>query len=96
MVGRQRICWIIRNLHLYTGLFVSPFVLVFAFSVFALVHPSPTPASAASAVRTIGNLHVGAALEAASGSARLAAVRDVLDQCKILDDKTRPTERESL
>ena len=34
----KRFYLITRDLHLYFGLFVSPFVLVFAFSVFFLVH----------------------------------------------------------
>src|SRR5262245_26447874 len=29
---------VIRDLHLYSGLFISPFILVFAVSVFFLVH----------------------------------------------------------
>jgi len=83
MAMRQRIYWITRDLHLYAGLFVSPFVLVFAFSVFALVHPSGRPTFAASAGRTVKNLDIAADIENASGSTRLAAVREVLDQCGI-------------
>jgi hypothetical protein len=83
MVTRQRIYWIIRDLHLYAGLFVSPFVLVFSFSVFALVHPSRTPTSAASPHRTVRNLFISADVNRDIGSARLAAVRHVLDQCMV-------------
>ena len=32
-----------RDLHLYAGLFLSPFVLLFAFSTFLLNHPSGVP-----------------------------------------------------
>ena len=32
---QKRFYFITRDLHLYSGLFISPFVLLFAFSVFA-------------------------------------------------------------
>ena len=35
---RRRFYWLIRDLHMFLGLFISPFVLVFAISVFFLVH----------------------------------------------------------
>ena len=35
---KGRFYWWMRDLHLYTGLFVSPFVLAFSISVFFLVH----------------------------------------------------------
>lgn len=35
----KRFYLVTRDLHLYAGLFISPFVVVFAVSVFALVHP---------------------------------------------------------
>lgn len=81
MVTRLRIYWIVRDMHLYAGLFVSPFVLVFALSVFALVHPSRTPTSAASTERIVRGLDVPAEIGNNTGSARLVAVRHVLDQC---------------
>ncbi len=80
---RKRIYWIIRDLHLYAGLFVSPFVLVFAFSVFALVHPSRTLTSAPSTERIVRDLDIAADIGEITGSARLAAVRHVLDQCMV-------------
>jgi hypothetical protein len=80
---RQRTYWITRDLHLHAGLFVSPFVLVFAFSVLALVHPSGSPTLAGSANRTAGNLRISADIESASWSAKLTAVRNVLDQCQV-------------
>ncbi len=83
MLTRQRFYWNIRDLHLYAGLFVSPFVLVFAFSVFALVHPSRIPNSAESRHRIVKDLAIAADLEKTVGSARLAAVRQVLDQCAV-------------
>lgn len=83
MAARRRTYWIIRDLHLYAGLFVSPFVLVFAFSVFALVHPSRTPKSAASPGRTVRNLFISSDVNKEIGSARLVAVRHVLDQCMV-------------
>jgi hypothetical protein len=35
----RRFYRVTRDLHLYFGLFISPFILVFAVSVFFLVHP---------------------------------------------------------
>jgi hypothetical protein len=56
----RRIYLITRDLHLYVGLFLSPFILVFSISVFYLVHglalrPAPDPAEAS---RTATNLSV--------------------------------------
>lgn len=81
MLTRQRIYWIIRDIHLYAGLLVSPFVLIFAFSVFALVHPSRLSKPAVAGSRTVRNLYVPADIKKDIGSARLAAVRHILDQC---------------
>ena len=83
MLTRQRIYWIIRDMHLYAGLFVSPFVLVFAFSVFALVHPSRQSRPTVSGSRTVRNLYVPADIEKDIGSAGLVAVRRILDQCMV-------------
>ena len=70
-----------RDLHLYAGLFISPFVILFAVSVFLLVHPSgvahPDPATAG---RSIENLDVPGGVENLGGRARVDAVRHLLDQ----------------
>ena len=52
---RNRFYLIIRDLHLYAGLFISPFVLVFAISVFYLVH-AWVPAQSAGPSRKVTNL----------------------------------------
>lgn len=70
---------ILRDLHLYFGLFVSPFVLVFAFSVFFLVHAWLPKASPASAVRVAADLGLDPRLEQLSGRSLIDALRPTLD-----------------
>jgi len=74
-----------RDLHLYTGLFISPLVVVFAISVFVLVHPpgEAPPNSVARLSRQVENLHVPTGIESLSGRARVDAVRSLLDQAHI-------------
>ena len=74
-----------RDLHLYAGLFLSPFVLVFSVSVFYLVHgsayrPAPDPSESS---RTVNNLAVPPNLASLQGRARVDALRSVLDQVGI-------------
>jgi hypothetical protein len=78
----RRFYLVTRDLHLYVGLFISPFVLVFAVSVFYLVHgfaqrPAPGPADAP---RTIANLRIPPDIARTEGRARVDALRPVLDQ----------------
>jgi hypothetical protein len=82
---KKRFYRVTRDLHLYAGLFVSPFVVLFAISVFALVHPSGSaPAtSAVRPVRPVRNLQVPAGVENLSGRARVDAVRSLLDQAHV-------------
>lgn len=68
-----------RDLHLYIGLFLSPFVLLFAVSVIFLAHgwlpggaPRVTP-------RLVGNLSFPPELEQLKGREQVSAVRKVLD-----------------
>jgi hypothetical protein len=70
-----------RDLHLYAGLFISPFVLVFATSVFFLVHawvPArssvPTLTTEASVVSLAPNL------DQLTGRQRISALRPALDR----------------
>jgi len=74
-----------RDLHLYAGLFISPFVVVFAVSVFVLVHPpgSLPPAPAARTAGSVQNLEIPAGLENLSGRARIDAVRPLLDRAGV-------------
>jgi hypothetical protein len=81
---RKSLYGLIRDLHLYFGLFISPLVLVFAASVFVLVHPSGCrPARPAPAERVVSNLRIEEGLEKLSGRARIEAVRQVLEQAGV-------------
>ena len=73
----RRFYLITRDLHLYVGLFLSPFVLVFSASVFYLVHgfaqrPAPVPSDSS---RTVNNVAVPAGLAGMQGRARVDALR---------------------
>jgi hypothetical protein len=74
-----------RDVHLYGGLFISPFVVAFALSVFVLVHPagSTAPASVAHPARRVENLGIPAEVENLSGRARVDAVRSILEQAHV-------------
>ena len=77
----RRFYLITRDLHLYFGLFISPFVLVFSLSVFWLVHGLPQRnAAAPDASRSVSGLTVPAGVERLQGRARVDALRPVLDQ----------------
>ncbi len=78
----RRLYLVTRALHLYAGLFISPFILVFAVSVFYLVHgfaqrPAPGPSDA---LRAVANLTVPSDIARMQGRARVDALRLVLDQ----------------
>ena len=78
----RRFYLITRDLHLYVGLFLSPFVLVFSVSVFYLVHgfaQRPAPDQATSS-RTVNDLVVPPGLAGMQGRTRVDALRSVLDQ----------------
>ena len=78
----RRLYLVTRDLHLYVGLFLSPFILVFSLSVFYLVHGyAQRPAPAASdASRTVANLSVPADIARLQGRARIDALRPLLEQ----------------
>jgi hypothetical protein len=69
-----------RDLHLYFGLFLSPFVLVFALSVIFLVHAWLPGAGGAAPARTVLNVPLPPGLEQLESRARVDAVRGVLDR----------------
>jgi hypothetical protein len=78
----RRLYVITRDLHLYVGLFLSPFILLFSVSVFYLVHglpqrPAPTTSDTA---RTVADVNVLAGIGSMQGRARVDALRPVLDQ----------------
>lgn len=85
-IGMQRRFYLVtRDLHLYAGLFISPFVVLFALSVFVLVHPSGSvpSGSGAHSQRSVRNLAIPPNLEDLSGRARVEAVRSLLNQAGV-------------
>lgn len=74
----------VRDLHLYAGLFVSPFVLLFAFSVFFLVHPGlSSRGTDLEPERSVTDLPLPANLDQLSGRERIAALRPALDRAQV-------------
>lgn len=81
---RGRFYRLIRDLHLYLGLFSSPFVLVFAISVFFLVHtwlPKITPET--STTRVVSALPLPADLQTLSGRPLIDALKPVLEKADV-------------
>ena len=78
----RRFYVITRDLHLSFGLFISPFILLFAISVFFLVHGLPNRVGPAQpdVSRTVTGLQVPPGAASLQGRARLDALRPVLDQ----------------
>ena len=76
---RRRFYLFIRDLHLYLGLFSSPFVLVFSFSVFFLVHTwLPKIAPETSTTRVASALPLPADLRTLSGRPLIDALKPAL------------------
>ena len=71
---------IVRDLHLYVGLFLSPFVLVFAISVPLLVHSWVPGAAQPPEKRIATDVALPAGFEKLKGREQLAAARIVLDR----------------
>ena len=69
-----------RDLHLYVGLFLSPFILVFAVSVFFLVHAPKENRATTGRTRVASDLDVPTDLERLSGREQVASLRRVLEQ----------------
>jgi len=68
-----------RDLHLYFGLFISPFILLFSVSVFFLNHAKIDPNKATS-IETIRPLQIPEGLDTAQGPAAIALAKIVLSQ----------------
>ena len=68
-----------RDLHLYAGLFVSPFLLLFAVSVFFLNHAKVQP-DTWSEVTTVSSLRIPENLEQAQGRAAVEAAQALVAQ----------------
>ena len=76
-----------RELHLYLGLFISPFVLVFAISVFFLVHSwRPRLASETSTTRVVAALPLPADLQTLSGRPLIDALKPALAKADVPGD----------
>jgi hypothetical protein len=68
-----------RDLHLYFGLFISPFLLVFAISVFFLNHAKVDPGNWTT-VETVQNLAIPQGVEQAQGMQAIDHARVILQQ----------------
>src|SRR5882672_5732125 len=81
---RGRFYRLIRDLHLYFGLFSSPFVLVFAISVFFLVHSwLPKIASETSTTRVVSALPLPGDLQTLSGRPLIDALKPTLEKAGV-------------
>ena len=69
-----------RNLHLFFGLFVSPFVLLFAASVFYLNHAGPPAPPRTPPAPATHEIQPPAGIEKAEGIERLRLVAEILTQ----------------
>ena len=70
-----------RNVHLYAGLFLSPFVVLFALSAVFLNHNwRPGPVAQAAVERTVSGLRIPEGLEQSEGMNRVQKVRLLLPQ----------------
>ena len=81
---RGRFYRLIRDLHLYLGLFSSPFVLVFAISVFFLVHtwlPKIDPET--STTRVVSALPLPGDLQTLSGRPLIDALKPILEKVEV-------------
>ena len=81
---RGRFYRLIRDLHLYLGLFSSPFVLVFAISVFFLVHTwLPKISSETSNTRVVSGLPLPGDLQTLSGRPLIDALKPALEKADV-------------
>ncbi len=81
---RGRFYRVIRDLHLYLGLFSSPFVLVFAISVVFLVHAwLPKIGSETSTTRVVSALPLPVNLQGLSGRPLIDALRATLEKADV-------------
>ena len=76
----RRFYVVTRDLHLYVGLFLSPFVLLFAGSVFYLAHAPNIRLAGEPSKRVVTDLVVSADLELLTGREQAAALRPVLSR----------------
>jgi len=75
---------LVRDLHLYFGLFISPFVLVFAISVFFVVHSwLPKIAPGTSTTRVVSGLPLPGDLQTLSGRPLIDALKPALEKAEV-------------
>ncbi len=75
-----RLYGVTRDLHLYLGLFISPLVLVFAASVFFLVHAWIPGVSNEVTTRVFDALPISADLDGLTGREQVNLLRPTLDR----------------
>ena len=75
----KRLYVVTRDLHLYAGLFLSPFVVVFAVSVFYLAH-SQVAVESAAATRVATGVNFPESLDSLNGRELVDGLRPVLDR----------------
>jgi len=81
---RGRFYRLIRDLHLYFGLFVTPFVFVFAISVFFLVHAwLPKIAAETSTTRVVSALPLPGDLQMLLGRPLIDALKPTLEKAGV-------------
>src|ERR1041384_5460187 len=76
----KRFYVVVRDLHMYFGLFISPFVLLFAVSVIFLVHAWAPWSSVEPVSRTVNDVQIPENLETLKGREQVNAMRGVLDK----------------
>ena len=73
-----------RDLHLYLGLFISPFVLVFSVSVFFFVHSwTPRLVRETSRTRVVSSLRLPTDLPKLSGRPLIDALKPILESMNV-------------
>jgi hypothetical protein len=81
---RGRLYWVVRDLHLYLGLFISPFILVFSVSVFFLVHAwRPGMKSEVANTRVVSAVALPADWKSLSGRPLVDALKPVVEQAGV-------------
>ncbi|MBI4877052.1 MAG: hypothetical protein HY822_20640 [Acidobacteria bacterium] len=74
----------VRDLHLYLGLFLSPFVLLFALSAVFLNHGwRPGPEQPVPVRRALAGLEIPPGIEASSGIERIRLLRPLLERAGV-------------
>ena len=79
----KRFYAVTRDLHLYLGLFFSPFVLLFAVSVFYLVHVPLNKQAPPGTARLVTGIPVTGELELLTGQEQVHALRPTLDRLAV-------------